>query len=75
MDIVDSPESILEDFVAHDKDILVPSEWSSTGYDVAMGLIWGQIFGFTDTTLTTRGSWSTLKANVRRVRGIPGVRG
>jgi cellulose synthase/poly-beta-1,6-N-acetylglucosamine synthase-like glycosyltransferase len=28
VDIVDSPESILEDFVAHDKDILVPSEWS-----------------------------------------------
>lgn len=26
VDIVDSPESILEDFVAHDKDILVPSE-------------------------------------------------
>lgn len=25
VDIVDSPESILEDFIAHDKDILVPS--------------------------------------------------
>ncbi|MCJ1361583.1 hypothetical protein MMC16_000683 [Acarospora aff. strigata] len=27
VDIVDSPESILEDFVAHDKDILVPNIW------------------------------------------------
>lgn len=27
VDIVDSPESILEDFIAHDKDILVPNIW------------------------------------------------
>jgi len=26
VDIVDSPKTIIEDFVAHDKDILVPSE-------------------------------------------------
>jgi hypothetical protein len=27
VDIVDSPKKIIEDFVAHDKDILVPSAW------------------------------------------------
>ncbi|KAL2788094.1 Anp1-domain-containing protein [Aspergillus keveii] len=27
VDIVDSPETILEDFIAHDKDILVPNIW------------------------------------------------
>lgn len=27
VDIVDSPEKIIEDFVAHDKDILVPNIW------------------------------------------------
>ncbi|KAG6008987.1 hypothetical protein E4U21_003539 [Claviceps maximensis] len=27
VDIVDSPSSILEDFIAHDKDILVPNIW------------------------------------------------
>jgi hypothetical protein len=27
VDIVDSPKKILEDFMAHDKDILVPSTW------------------------------------------------
>ena len=27
VDIVDSPKKIIEDFVAHDKDILVPSEF------------------------------------------------
>jgi hypothetical protein len=26
-DIVDSPKKILEDFMAHDKDVLVPSTW------------------------------------------------
>ena len=29
VDIVDSPKTILEDFMAHDRDILVPSELSS----------------------------------------------
>lgn len=28
VDIVDSPKSIIEDFVAHDRDVLVPSMWS-----------------------------------------------
>ena len=27
VDIKDSPKSIIEDFVAHDRDVLVPSEW------------------------------------------------
>jgi hypothetical protein len=27
VDIVDSPSKIIEDFVAHDRDILVPSKW------------------------------------------------
>jgi hypothetical protein len=27
VDIVDSPKKILEDFVAHDRDIIVPSRW------------------------------------------------
>ena len=30
VDIVDSPKKIIEDFVAHDKDILVPSMWLLT---------------------------------------------
>ena len=28
VDIVDSPKAILEDFIAHDRDVLVPSEWA-----------------------------------------------
>lgn len=28
VDIVDSPSSVIEDFAAHDRDVLVPSEWS-----------------------------------------------
>jgi hypothetical protein len=31
VDIVDSPESIIEDFVAHDKDVLVPSKGHEIG--------------------------------------------
>lgn len=30
VDIVDSPETILQDFMAHDRDILVPSMWNAT---------------------------------------------
>lgn len=31
VDIVDCPEKILEDFVAHDRDIIVPSRWFDQG--------------------------------------------
>ncbi|EEA27962.1 hypothetical protein TMatcc_003730 [Talaromyces marneffei ATCC 18224] len=37
VDIVDSPEKILEDFMAHDKDILVPNIWFhryENGHDI-----------------------------------------
>lgn len=36
VDIVDSPDKILEDFIAHDKDILVPSEssWAFMEYGI-----------------------------------------
>ena len=30
-DIVDSPKKIIEDFVAHDRDIIVPSRWYMSG--------------------------------------------
>ena len=34
VDIVDSPKKILEDFMAHDKDILVPSKSDKTGLEI-----------------------------------------
>lgn len=41
VDIVDCPATIIEDFIAHDKDILVPSMYFSEWVDVANGTdIW-----------------------------------
>ena len=36
VDIVENPSSILEDFMKHDKDILVPSKLESTALDMVM---------------------------------------
>lgn len=58
VDIVDSPKKILEDFVAHDKDILVPSMYCSAEYSV-MQLMFDQISGSTGTR-----TGKTLKGNV-----------
>jgi hypothetical protein len=62
VDIKDSPKEIIEDFVAHDRDILVPS-----GYDMSEKLTIltdsEQISGFTDTRNRTA-RWSTLRDDV-----------
>ena len=37
VDVKDSPSKIIEDFVAHDKDVLVPSAYAFSGVDMADG--------------------------------------
>lgn len=61
VDIQDSPSKILEDFMDHNKDILVPS-MSSSSHDLQarMWLNEQQIYGFIDTRTA-----ATLRASVR----------
>lgn len=48
VDIVDSPKKIIEDFIAHDRDILVPSKFALE-HDYMSSIDLSQISGFTAT--------------------------
>ena len=54
VDIVENPSSILEDFINHDKDVVVPSRLRPEHYSQILMSISAQIFGFTVTIKTAR---------------------
>lgn len=58
VDIVDSPKKIIEDFIAHDKDVLVPSMLPPSSL-ICAGLTSSQISGSTDTEMVV-----TLRVDV-----------
>lgn len=54
VDIVENPSSILEDFMEHDKDVLVPSRLRSAHKDQIVTSSFAQTYGFTVTIKTAR---------------------
>jgi hypothetical protein len=65
VDIVENPSSIIEDFVAHDRDVLVPSKYAeSQGSRHAK---WRQMYGSIDTKNRTGRRWIS-KADVSCIR-------
>lgn len=54
VDIVENPSSILEDFMEHDKDVLVPSRLRSALKDQIVTSSFAQTYGFTVTIKTAR---------------------
>ena len=54
VDIVENPSSILEDFMEHDKDVLVPSRLQSAHKDQIVTSSFAQTYGFTVTIKTAR---------------------
>ena len=54
VDIVENPSSILEDFINHDKDVLVPSKLRPACYSQVVISIFAQIYGFTVTIKMAR---------------------
>ena len=54
VDIVENPSSILEDFMEHDKDVLVPSRLSPAHNGQVVTSISTQIYGFTVMIKTAR---------------------
>lgn len=54
VDIVENPSSILEDFMEHDKDVLVPSRLRSAYKDQIVTSSFAQTYGFTATIKTAR---------------------
>lgn len=61
VDIVENPSSILEDFMEHDKDILVPSRLRTAHKGQVVIFMFVQIYGFTVTIRMAR----ILRADVR----------
>ena len=56
VDIVENPSSILEDFMGHDKDVLVPSTLRPAYQGQVVTYIFAQIYGFTVTIKMARTS-------------------
>lgn len=54
VDIVENPSSILEDFMEHDKDVLVPSRLRSAHKDQIVTSSFAQTYGFTVTIKAAR---------------------
>lgn len=66
VDIVENPSSILEDFMEHDKDVLVPSRLRTAHKGQVVTSMFAQIYGFTVTIRMAR----ILRADVR-ISGFP----
>lgn len=66
VDIVDCPDQIIEDFTAHDKDVLVPSTYLLKADLSLVMLIYPQTSGFTAT-----GTVSILRDDVRELPNTP----